>query len=64
MTAIRLQVTIWLPMNEAAQDQLLSAMAHAARRRMLDLVRVGPGMSVKALASHFPMSRIAVMKHL
>ena len=31
---------------------------------MLDLLMVGPGMTVSAMASHFAMSRIAVMKHL
>ena len=31
---------------------------------MIDLLMATPGMSVKALASHFEMSRIAVMKHL
>ncbi len=31
---------------------------------MLDLLMSAPGMSVKALASHFDMSRIAVLKHV
>ena len=31
---------------------------------MLDLLMASPGMSVKALSSHFEMSRIAVLKHL
>ena len=45
-------------------DAIFFALAHAARRRMLDLLVASPGMSVKAMASHFDMSRIAVMKHL
>ena len=45
-------------------DSLFAALAHPMRRRMLDLLMEAPGMSVKALASHFPVSRIAVMKHL
>jgi len=45
-------------------NQLFAALAHPARRRMLDLLTQVPGMSVKALASHFEVSRIAVMKHL
>ncbi|MEM8884364.1 MAG: helix-turn-helix domain-containing protein [Planctomycetota bacterium] len=45
-------------------DALFAALAHAGRRRMLDLVMGAPGMSVQALASHFDMSRIAVLKHV
>lgn len=51
-------------MDDAATDRLLSALAHASRRRMLDLLIAAPGMNVKALASHFAMSRVAVLKHV
>jgi predicted transcriptional regulator len=51
-------------MNEARVDLVLAALAHRARRRMLDLLMATPGMSLKALASHFGMSRIAVLKHV
>lgn len=51
-------------MSEDKVDALLAALAHGGRRRMLDLLMASPGMSVKALASHFEMSRIAVLKHL
>jgi predicted transcriptional regulator len=51
-------------MNEIRVDALLSALAHRGRRRMLDLLMAAPGMSVKALSSHFEMSRIAVLKHI
>ena len=51
-------------MNEERIDGLLLALAHAGRRRMLDLLMAVPGMSVKALASHFETSRIAVLKNI
>lgn len=51
-------------MKAAQLDNLFAALAHPARRQMLDLLMEGPGMSVMALASHFEVSRIAVMKHL
>jgi len=51
-------------MESQELDHLFSALAHPARRRMLDLVLEAPAISVKALASHFEMSRIAVMKHI
>ncbi|MCA9300921.1 MAG: helix-turn-helix transcriptional regulator [Phycisphaerales bacterium] len=40
------------------------ALAHPARRRMLDLLAMAPGSTVTTVASHFEISRIAVMKHL
>ncbi|MCY4647936.1 MAG: metalloregulator ArsR/SmtB family transcription factor [Gammaproteobacteria bacterium] len=51
-------------MDTLQLDLVLAAMAHPSRRRMLDLVSSMPGMSVTAVASHFDVSRIAVMKHL
>ncbi len=51
-------------MKPDAQDALFTALAHATRRRMLDLLVGAPGMGVAALASHFEISRIAVQKHL
>ncbi|MEO1421374.1 MAG: helix-turn-helix domain-containing protein [Pseudomonadota bacterium] len=45
-------------------DALFQALAHESRRRMLDIVKASPGISVGALASEFDVSRIAVMKHL
>ena len=51
-------------MKDARVDLLFSALAHAGRRQMLDLVMAQPGMSVKALASHFEMSRVGVLKHV
>lgn len=51
-------------MHDLATDALFAALAHAARRRVLDLLVMAPGMTIKAVASHFDMSRIAVMKHI
>lgn len=51
-------------MRDEDVDDLFAALAHAGRRRMLDLVMGAPGMSIAALSSHFGMSRIAVLKHI
>ncbi|MGF1548706.1 MAG: ArsR/SmtB family transcription factor [Thiotrichales bacterium] len=45
-------------------DNTFQALAHATRREMLDLVRAKPGLTVGEMASHFDVSRIAVMNHL
>ncbi len=50
--------------GEPETDAIFAALAHEARRHILDLLVQHPGMTVKAVASHFAMSRIAVMKHL
>jgi DNA-binding transcriptional ArsR family regulator len=47
-----------------AMDAVFQALAHAHRRRILDLVCDDPGMTVTEIAGHFEISRIAVMKHL
>ena len=68
-----LHVTFRLPMaaslNPAddvltSEDLVFHALAHRARRRMLDLLKQAPGMTVQGLASHFEFSRIATIKHL
>ena len=51
-------------MKDDRTDLLFAALSHASRRRILDLLTESPGMSVKALASHFDVSRIMVLKHL
>lgn len=51
-------------MKEEAQDLTFAALAHPARRKILDLLTQAPGMNVSAVTSHFEFSRIAVMKHL
>ena len=51
-------------MKDEQVDQAFSVLAHAGRRRMLDLVKEVPGINVSALGTHFDMSRIAVLKHI
>lgn len=45
-------------------DAVFQALAHQARRRMLDIVKAQPGCRVGDVAERFEMSRIGVMKHL
>ena len=51
-------------MKMDSMDLVFQALAHPARRRILDLVQRTPGCSVNDLCRHFDTSRIAVMKHL
>ena len=51
-------------MKPESMDAIFQALAHEARRRILDIVRSNPGCNVNDVAAHFEMSRIAVMKHL
>ena len=46
------------------ENQIFAALAHPARRRIIDLLVQVPGCSVKWIASKFEFSRIAAMKHL
>lgn len=45
-------------------DAVFAALANPVRRRMIDVLKARPGLAVGALAGHFDVSRIAVMKHL
>ena len=45
-------------------DSVFQALAHTTRRKMIDIVRAEPRISVGALAAYFDVSRIAVMNHL
>lgn len=45
-------------------DTVFQALAAQVRRQMLDIVKATPGCSVGHVADFFPISRIAVMKHL
>jgi len=45
-------------------DAIFQALAHPARREMLDLLRADPGACVGELCEPFDMSRIGAMKHL
>lgn len=51
-------------MKPESMDKLFQALASAARRRILDIVRDRPGASVLEVSKHFDISRIAIMKHL
>ena len=50
--------------NVDQQDLTFAALAHPARRKIIDLLVQVPGCSVKWIASKFDFSRIAAMKHL
>ena len=45
-------------------DPVFDALASHDRRRMLDIVQESPGMSIAALATHFEMSKVGVLKHV
>lgn len=47
-----------------SMDNVFQALASRTRREILDIVKANPGCSVGDVASHFDMTRIAVMKHL
>ena len=51
-------------MKPESMDLVFQALAHQARRRVLDIVRDDPGCTVGAVCAHFDISRIAVLKHL
>lgn len=53
-----------MDLSEASQDAVFQALAHSARRRILDLLKSMPGATVNDIAKYFEISRIAVMKHL
>ena len=45
-------------------DILFHALAHAGRRKIIDIVKNSPGCNVNQLWEHFDVSRIAVLKHV
>ncbi|MCA9316808.1 MAG: helix-turn-helix transcriptional regulator [Planctomycetes bacterium] len=51
-------------MSDDPLDPVFEALAHPVRRAVLDIVKRMPGASVADIAREFPISRIAVMKHL
>ncbi len=51
-------------MKNDAADKVFRALADPSRRRILDLVKSSPGMTVSELAGAFEFTRYAVMKHL
>lgn len=50
--------------HDQDMDATFQALASITRREMLDVINREPGIPVGQLASHFDVSRIAVMKHL
>jgi len=51
-------------MNTDSMDSLFHALAHAGRRKIIDLVKEEPGCNVNDVCAHFEVSRIAVLKHI
>lgn len=45
-------------------DDVFKALADPSRRKILDIVRTRPGITVQALSECFEFSRYATMKHL
>lgn len=45
-------------------DAVFLALAHATRRKILDLLQQRPGLTVQELCDFFPVSRIALLKHV
>ena len=45
-------------------DEVFKALSDPNRRRMLDLLKDRPGLTVNGLTENFSFSRFAVMKHL
>jgi predicted transcriptional regulator len=50
--------------DEAGLDRLFLALASTTRRQILDVVHREPGCTVARVAEHFPISRVAVLKHV
>jgi DNA-binding transcriptional ArsR family regulator len=51
-------------MTEDEATSVFHALAHEHRRRMLDILKLSPGLGVGEVAQEFDVSRIAVMNHL
>ncbi len=50
--------------DDLDMDVVFRALADASRRRMLDMLRSSPGLTVNEIAAVFSFSRYAAMKHL
>lgn len=51
-------------LDEASQDAIFLALSHAARRRIMDLLKSMPGATVNDVCKYFDVSRIMIMKHI
>jgi DNA-binding transcriptional ArsR family regulator len=50
--------------NEEREGLIFRALADSTRRKLLDILKQHPGITVADLEPHFSMSRFNVMKHL
>lgn len=50
--------------SQLREDAIFKALADPTRRRIIELVEGGQGITIHELCTHFPVSRFAVMKHL
>ena len=46
------------------QGRVFDALGSATRRHLLDIIKATPGITIGEVASHFDVTRIAVMRHL
>jgi DNA-binding transcriptional ArsR family regulator len=55
-----------IPSTSALDDmaEVFDALGHPTRRRILDILRHEPGITVGGVADHFDVGRVAVMHHL
>ena len=51
-------------MADRLLDSVFSALAHPARRRMIDILLGEPGLTIAALTRNFDMSPVGVLKHV
>jgi DNA-binding transcriptional ArsR family regulator len=54
---------LWHRANDNSLDAVYSAIADPTRRELMELL-VARELSITALAKHFPISRVAISKHL
>jgi DNA-binding transcriptional ArsR family regulator len=50
--------------TESEMSRIFHALAHESRRKIMDVLKAHPGITVGRLALEFDVSRIAVMNHL
>jgi predicted transcriptional regulator len=51
-------------MADRSIDHVFAALAHPARRKMLDLLQQSPGLTIADLTRRFSMSGVGVLKHV
>lgn len=50
--------------TEEGMSAVFHALAHESRRKIMDVVKAEPGITVGRLAAEFDVTRISVMNHL